>query len=98
MPAVDFVEIALEESPLNEQTFDDAVTPNRVSTNKLYLPARSAALTLGPAHLSRADELRGILGSVPDLIDGDAPAGAPPPRARPPGGETRAPAARARGG
>ena len=76
MPAVDFVEIALEESPLNEQTFDDAVTPNRVSTNKLYLPARSAALTLGPAHLSRADELRGILGSVPDLIDGYAPAGA----------------------
>lgn len=76
MAAVDFVELALEESPLNEQTFDDAVTPSRVSTNKVYLPARSARLALSPAHLSRADEMRGILGSVPDLIDAYAPAGA----------------------
>lgn len=75
MAAVDFVEIALEESPLNEVTWDDAATPNRVSTDKLYLPARSARLSPAPEHLSRADELRGIEGSVPDLIDVYAPAG-----------------------
>lgn len=76
MPAVDFVEIALEESPLNEVTYAAAVTPNRISTNKLYLPARSAQLVPDPSHLSRADELRGIAGSVPDLIDVYEPAGA----------------------
>lgn len=75
MPAVDFVEIALEESPLNEVTWDDAATPSRISTNKLYLPARSAVLIPGPAHLSRADELRGIAGAVPDAIDSYDPAG-----------------------
>lgn len=75
MVAVDFVELALEESPLNEVTFDDAATPSRISTNKLYLPARSAVVRPRPAHLSRADELRGILGSVPDLIDDYNPDG-----------------------
>lgn len=48
MPAVDFVQLALEESPLNEQTFDDAATPSRISTNLVYLPARSANLVLNP--------------------------------------------------
>lgn len=75
MPAVDFVQIALEESALNEQTFDDAATPSRISTNLLYPPSRSARLAPSPAHLSRADEMRGIEGEVPRLIDGYEPAG-----------------------
>ncbi len=75
MPAVDFVEMALEESPLNQVTWDDAVTPSRISTNKLYLPSRAARLSPSPGYLSRADELRGIAGSVADLIDVYTPAG-----------------------
>lgn len=75
MPAVDFVEVALEESPNNQVTFGDAITPNRKSTNKLYLPSRAAKLNAKPSYLSRADELRGIAGSVADLIDVYAPGG-----------------------
>jgi len=75
MPAVDFMQMALEESPLNQVTWDDATTPSRVSTDKLYLPSRAARLSPAPGYLSRADELRGIAGSVPDLIDIYTPAG-----------------------
>lgn len=76
MPAVDFVEISLEESPLNQVTWTPATaTPNRISTNKLYLPGRAVQLGASPAYLSRADELRGIAGSVPDLIDAYEPGG-----------------------
>jgi hypothetical protein len=73
--AVDFVEVALEESPNNQVTFGSAVTPNRKSTNKLYLPSRTALLSPAPDYLSRADELRGIAGSVADLIDSYTPEG-----------------------
>lgn len=76
MPAVDFVEMRLEESPLNQVTWTPAnATPNRLATEKLYLPSRAALLSAAPGHLSRADELRGIAGSVPDLIDVYTPAG-----------------------
>lgn len=75
MTAVDYVQFALEESPLNELTYDDAATPNRVSTNLVYPAARSARIAPTPQQLSRADELRGILGEVPRLIDGFQPVG-----------------------
>jgi hypothetical protein len=75
MAAVKFVEVRLEESPLNAQTWNLAAAPNRVATEKLYMAIRAARLSAAPAHLSRADELRGILGSVADLIDAYAPAG-----------------------
>ncbi len=75
MPAVDFVQIALEENPLNETTFDDAITPSRVSTDKLYLPARSARISPQPQHMDRADELRGIAGAPSRLIDSFLPDG-----------------------
>ena len=72
---VDYGEIALEESPLNELTYDDALTPSRISTNLLYPVARSFRIAPTPDHLSRADELRGIQGEVPRLIEGYSPVG-----------------------
>jgi len=74
MPAVDFVEMAIEESPVYEGA-NTAATPYRISTDKLYLPARSAVLRPGPQFLDRSDELRGVLGSPPRLIDGFQVAG-----------------------
>lgn len=74
-PAVDFVELAIEESPVNESNVGSVVAPFRTSTVKTYPPARTARLAPAPQHLSRADELRGIRGEVPRLIDGYEPAG-----------------------
>jgi hypothetical protein len=73
--AVDFVELAIEESPNNEATYASAVTPNRKSTNLLYPPSRTARIAPSPQHLSRADELRGIRGEVPRLIESFEPVG-----------------------
>lgn len=75
MPAVDFVELAIEESPINEATYASTLTPNRKSTNLLYPPSRTARIAPSPAHLSRADELRGIRGEVPRLIETFEPVG-----------------------
>lgn len=75
MVAVDFVELALEESPNNESTFASAVTPNRKSTNLLYPPSRTARVAPSPQLLSRADELRGLKGEVPRLADTYEPVG-----------------------
>lgn len=75
MPAVDFCQLALEESPLNETTYALATTPNRISTNLLYPPARAARVTPAPDHLRRNDELRGIRGEVKRLIESYDPAG-----------------------
>lgn len=73
MAAVDFVQIALEETPI----YDGApvVAPYRVATDLLYLPARSARLSPDPQHLDRADELRGIAGAPARLIDAFQPGG-----------------------
>lgn len=75
MPAADFVELILEESPIHERA-NVGVTPFRLATEKLYLPVRSSRPTPGPEHLDRSDELRGILGSVPRLIETISPGGA----------------------
>src|SRR5690349_17002788 len=75
MAAVDFALIQLEESPLNERTFGLAATPNRVATEKLYLPHTGFSLKPNPSHLDRADEQRSILGAVPKLIETYAPSG-----------------------
>lgn len=73
MPAVDFVQLALEESPVYDGA--PAAAPYRVSTDVLYLPARSARIAPSPLHLDRADELRGVPGAPPRLIDGFEPVG-----------------------
>lgn len=73
--AVDFLEIALEESPINEATYASALTPNRKSTNLLYPPSRTARISPSPTPMSRADELRGLQGEVARLADTYDPAG-----------------------
>lgn len=75
MPAVDFFELAIEETPLNELTWNAAATPSRISTNLFYPPARTGRIAPTPQHLSRADEMRGIRGEVKRLIEGYEPAG-----------------------
>jgi hypothetical protein len=75
MPAADFVEVALEESPVHENA-NTAVTPHRIASNKLYLPVRSARLSPAPGHLDRSDELRGIQGAPARLIEMYEPGGA----------------------
>lgn len=69
----DFVEVILEESPRYENAA--TTTPYRLASEKLYLPARAAVLSPSPEHLDRSDELRGILGAVPRLIETYGPAG-----------------------
>jgi len=73
--AVDFVEIALEESPNTEATYSSSATPNRKSTNLHYPRARAVRLSPAPTPLSRADELTGLLGEPARLADDYAPAG-----------------------
>lgn len=81
--AGDFVQIALEESPLAEGSYASAVAPNRISTVLHYPPARTARLGPSPQHLRRNDEVRGIRGEVPRLIDGYEPSGVLSSRAYP---------------
>lgn len=78
----DFVEIILEETPVPEGA-NTTLTPYRLSTNKLYLPARSMRLSPAPEHLDRSDELRGITGAVPRLIETYGPGGSLSLRAYP---------------
>jgi hypothetical protein len=75
MPAVDFALVQLEESPLSERTFGLGVTPNRVATEKLYVPHTAFGLKPNPAYVDRADEQRAILGAVPKLLESYAPSG-----------------------
>src|SRR5262245_49432078 len=70
------VNLQLEESPLNEKTYLLAVTPNRVSTVKRFLPVQSCTPTLAPQRLDRSDEVRGILGAYPKLVETYNPASA----------------------
>jgi hypothetical protein len=67
MPAADFCELIIEETPRYEGA--PTTSPYRLATEKLYLPVRSARLGPAPSHLSRADELRGLLAEPPRLID-----------------------------
>jgi hypothetical protein len=75
MPAVDFALVQIEESPLSERTFGLGATPNRVATEKLYVPHTAFGLKPNPAYVDRADEQRAILGAVPKLLESYAPSG-----------------------
>ncbi|MBA2327330.1 MAG: hypothetical protein H0V95_11895 [Actinobacteria bacterium] len=74
MPAVDFIELSIEESPVYDGA--PAAAPYRVSTDKLYLPARSGVIRPSPQHLDRSDELRGLLSAPARLIETYQPSGA----------------------
>ena len=52
-----------------------AVSPYAVSTAVRYIPIQNLALSPAPAYVDRSDELRGIEGSVAQLIDRYAPGG-----------------------
>src|SRR4051812_5196978 len=77
MPAVDFVEIALEENPIYEGAVAVPATgPNRIATEKLYMPGRSAVIRPNTQLKRRDDEFRSIAGTVPALLDHFEPDGA----------------------
>lgn len=68
-----YIQLAYEQTP----RFDNApvVAPYVVSTAVRYMAIQNMALDPAPAYVDRSDELRGIEGSVPQLIDRFVPAG-----------------------
>lgn len=75
MPSTqDYLQLAIEETPRFEGAAD--LAPTRVSTNKVYLPVQTGRAVPGVVPLDRSDEVRGIEGAVPQLVDGYEPAGA----------------------
>lgn len=74
MAAVDFAEVILEESPLNENS-NTATVGSRLATEKLYPPHRGISLVPSPQPLDRSDEQRNLGASPPSLVDNYQPAG-----------------------
>lgn len=71
---VDTAQLILEETPRPEGAV--TTTPYRLSTDVLYMPVQECGLEPGPAFDSRSDEVRGIEGEPPGLIDGYEVSGA----------------------
>lgn len=69
----DCIQFLMEETPRYEGA--STSTPYRVSTTGVFLPIRSGRITPNPSYDDRADEVRGIEGAVPKLVDGFEPAG-----------------------
>jgi hypothetical protein len=69
----DNIQLAMEESPRYEGAA--TTTPYRVSTTVAYLPVQTARIVPGPTHVDRGDEVRGIEGQYPSLIETYEPAG-----------------------
>jgi hypothetical protein len=67
------IQIALEETP--RYLGAPSSTPYRIATDVAYLPITSTTHNPNPSFVDRADEIRGIEGAVPQLIDAYAPAG-----------------------
>lgn len=63
----------MEESPRYEGAA--TTTPYRVSTAVKYFPGQNAQITPNPQLLDRSDEMRGIEGGVPQLIETYEPGG-----------------------
>lgn len=68
-----YLQVAMEESPRYEGAA--STTPYRVSTTSLYLPVQEGGITPNPQGIDRSDEVRGIAGDVPDLLDVYQPEG-----------------------
>lgn len=80
--AADFAQVQFEESPRYEGA--PTTTPYRLSSgNVKYIPSQTIRVNAVPAHLDRSDELRGIQGGVPQLIETYEPDGAVSMRAYP---------------
>jgi hypothetical protein len=67
------VQIAYEQTPRYENA--PTVSPYAVSTAVRYMPITSFRMTPAPGLADRSDELRGVEGSVPQLLDSFTPAG-----------------------
>lgn len=67
------VQLAYEHTPRFENA--PTTTPYDVSTAVRYMPAQSFRITPAPAPQNREDEIRGIEGAVPQVLNGYAPAG-----------------------
>jgi hypothetical protein len=67
------VQIAYEQTPRYQGA--PAIAPYAISTAVRYMPIQNLGLSPAPAYVDRSDELRGIEGSVSQLIDRYAPAG-----------------------
>jgi hypothetical protein len=63
----DCVQLLIEESPRYEGA--PTTTPYRLSTNACWLPVQTTGLNPGVQLLDRADELRGIEGAPPQLVE-----------------------------
>jgi hypothetical protein len=70
----DTVQIAIEESPIYEGVLT-TTTPYRISTNTRFLPVQTLGMNPVPQYLDRSDEVRGIEGSYPNLIETYEPGG-----------------------
>lgn len=76
MAAVDFVEIILEENPINENSVAVPATgPNRLAGEKLYFAGRSAKVSANAKYKDRSDEFRSIPAAVAQLLDHYEPDG-----------------------
>lgn len=72
----DCIELKMEEPLGGRDEFALTTAPTRVSTVARYFPAQTARISPGPTHLDRSDELRGIEGGPPQLIETYEPDGA----------------------
>jgi hypothetical protein len=63
----DLAQLLIEETPRPEGAVTTA--PYRLSTNVLYLPAQEVGLQPGAQFDTRADEIRGLEGEPPGLVD-----------------------------
>ncbi len=70
----DLAQLILEESPRGEGVA--ATTPYRLSSNILYMPAQEVGLEPGMQFDPRSDEIRGLEGEPPGLVDGHEVTGA----------------------
>lgn len=64
----DLAQLVIEETPRYEGA--PLTAPYRLSSNVLYMPAQEVGLEPGPQFDSRSDEIRGLEGEPPGLVDG----------------------------
>jgi hypothetical protein len=67
------IQVAYEQTPRFENA--PTTTPYQIANTVRYLPIQSARITPGPQGVDRSDELRGIEGSPPQLLDAFQPGG-----------------------
>jgi hypothetical protein len=67
------LQLQMEETPRYEGAV--TTTPYRISTDKVYFPTTAGKIAPGPQWLDRGDELRGIEGSPPNLVETFEPVG-----------------------